>query len=86
MTDISAFNQLRKYVKFTYGVPTMDEDNYDESKKGACCDGFMLHSIQSSGSSHKRRQQSKTSSINLYEKPSLPANKVKLSLYVRSFF
>lgn len=73
------WDKLRKYVKFTYGVPTMDDDNYDESKKGACCDGFMLHSRQSNGSSHKRRQQSKTSSINLYEKPSLPANKSLIS-------
>jgi hypothetical protein len=83
MTKISAFNQLRKYVKYTYGFPTMDDENYNKYKTEACCNGFMLHSIHGSGSSRKQRQKSKPSSINLYKKTSLPANKVKLSLYIR---
>ncbi|XP_058737441.1 uncharacterized protein LOC131609679 [Vicia villosa] len=67
--------KLRKYVKYTYGCPTMDADEYDKSKNEPCCDGLMLHSVRGSGSSRKRRQQSRASSVNLYKKPSLPASK-----------
>ncbi|CAI8613234.1 unnamed protein product [Vicia faba] len=69
------WDKLRKYVKYTYGCPTMDADNYDKSKNEPCCNGLMLHSVRSGGSSRKRRQQSRASSMNLYKKPSLPANK-----------
>lgn len=86
MTDISSFDQLRKYVKYTYGCPTMDDDNYDKSKNKPCCDGLMLHSVRGGGSSRKRRQQSRASSINLYKKPSLPANKVNPSLCIIDLF
>ncbi|XP_004492821.3 uncharacterized protein [Cicer arietinum] len=69
------WDKLRKYVKYTYGCPTMDDENYDKSKKEPNCGGFRLRSVRGSESSRKRRLQSKTSSINWYTKPSLPANK-----------
>ncbi|GAU47058.1 hypothetical protein TSUD_181710 [Trifolium subterraneum] len=78
------WDKLRKYVKFTYGFPTMDVNNYDKSKTGSCCDGFMLHSIHGSGSSRKQRQKSKPSSINLYKKTSLPVNKSLSSIPLQS--
>lgn len=82
MSDISPFNQLRKYVMYTYGPPTMVDNYNKESEKEPCCGGIMLHSIHGSGgSSRKGRLQSRTDSISLYKKPSLPANKVQLSLY-----
>ncbi|KAI5418169.1 hypothetical protein KIW84_042705 [Lathyrus oleraceus] len=47
-------------------------------------DGLMLHSVRGGGSSRKRMQQSRASSINLYKKPSLPANKTLSSKPVES--
>ncbi|WJX82872.1 hypothetical protein P8452_65582 [Trifolium repens] len=78
------WDKLRKYVKYTYGFPTMDDENYNKSKTEACCNGFMLHSIHGSGSSRKQRQKSKPSSINLYKKTSLPANKSLSSIPLQS--
>ncbi|PNY11606.1 hypothetical protein L195_g008217 [Trifolium pratense] len=78
------WDKLRKYVKYTYGFPTMDDDNYNKSKTEPCCNGFMLHSIHGSGSSRKQRQKSKPSSINLYKKTSLPANKSFSSIPLQS--
>ncbi|KAL2330203.1 hypothetical protein Fmac_017784 [Flemingia macrophylla] len=69
------WDKLRKYVMYTYGCPTLD-DNYNSTRKETDCGGFMLHSVRSSSSlSHKRRLKSRKDSISLYKKPSLPANK-----------
>lgn len=68
------WDKLRKYVMYTYGCPTID-DNYNSTRKETDCGGFMLHSVRGSGSTHKRRLKSRKDSISLYEKPSLPANK-----------
>ncbi|TKY65369.1 monocopper oxidase protein SKU5 [Spatholobus suberectus] len=68
------WDKLRKYVMYTYGCPTMD-DTYNSTKNETDCGGFMLHSVRGTGSSHKRRLKSRKDSINLYKKPSLPANK-----------
>lgn len=60
---------------YTYGCPTID-DNNNESRNESCCGGIMLHSVHGSGSSRKRRQRSRTGSLNLHKKPSVPASKV----------
>ncbi|XP_061357388.1 uncharacterized protein LOC133301725 [Gastrolobium bilobum] len=67
------WDKLRKYVMYTYGCRTID-DNYNNSKKEPGCGGLMLHSVHGSRSSRKRSMQRRTGSINLYKKPSLPAN------------
>ncbi|KAL1322412.1 hypothetical protein HN51_067408 [Arachis hypogaea] len=66
------WDKLRKYVMFTYGCPTI-EDDYKNSETDPCCSGTMLHSVRGSASSRKRRMQSKTSSISFYKKPDQPA-------------
>ncbi|KAL4382310.1 hypothetical protein HN51_005928 [Arachis hypogaea] len=66
------WDKLRKYVMFTYGYPTI-EDDYKNSKTDPCCSGTMLHSVRGSASSRKRRMQSKTSSISFYKKADQPA-------------
>ncbi|RZB53358.1 uncharacterized protein LOC114397034 [Glycine soja] len=71
------WDKLRKYVMYTYGCPTID-NNYNSTGKETDCGGCMLHSVRGSGSSRKRRLKSRKDSISLYQKPSLPDNKVKL--------
>ncbi|KAF7805263.1 putative transmembrane protein [Senna tora] len=78
------WDKLRKYVMYTYGCSALD-DNHKNSKMESSCSGFILQSIHGSGSSRKRRQQSRTDSISLYKKDSLPANKVALGRWVISF-
>ncbi|XP_028770636.1 uncharacterized protein LOC114728001 [Neltuma alba] len=68
------WNKLRKYVMYTYGYNTGD-DIYKNSKMESSCSGLMLQSIRGSGSSCKRRQQSRTDSISFYRKPSGTATK-----------
>ncbi|KAK7340342.1 hypothetical protein VNO77_21044 [Canavalia gladiata] len=68
------WDKLRKYVMYTYGCPTIDDD-YNSTGTEPDCGGCMLHSIRGSRSSRKQRQKSRKDSINLYKKPSLSANK-----------
>lgn len=68
------WDKLRKYVMYTYGCPTIDDD-HNSTRKETDCGGVFLHSIRRGGSSHKRRLKSRSDSVNLYKKPSLPANK-----------
>lgn len=65
---------------YTYGCPTMDDD-HNSTRKETDCGGIFLHSIRRGGSSHKRRLKSRSDSVYLYKKPSLPSNKVKLLHY-----
>ncbi|KAK7394685.1 hypothetical protein VNO78_15220 [Psophocarpus tetragonolobus] len=68
------WNKLRKYVMYTYGCPTIDNDY--TTRKETDCGGCMLHSVRrSGGSSHKRRLKSRKDSISVYKKTSLPETK-----------
>ncbi|PON37890.1 Transmembrane protein [Trema orientale] len=64
---LDRWDKLRKYVMYTWGCSTL-EDEQNNKKKGSSCSGGMLESISRKGSSHKYRQQSGLDSINLNRK------------------
>lgn len=70
------FDQLRKYVMYTWGCKTLD-DNYNNNKKEATCTD-IFRPFHGNGSSRKQRQRSRMDSISLNQKASLPSQKVML--------
>jgi hypothetical protein len=75
--------KLRKYVNYTWGCNTLDDD-YKKPDKKSSCGGFMVQSVHRNGSSHKRNQQKKMDSISFNKKLSLPNVKVTLCYFLSS--
>ncbi|KAF4354569.1 hypothetical protein G4B88_029181 [Cannabis sativa] len=69
---LERWDKLRKYVMYTWGCKTLDDD-HDYKNNGSCCSGGMLEPISRKGSLHKHRQQSRMDSINLNKKVKLPS-------------
>ncbi|RVX07241.1 hypothetical protein CK203_022540 [Vitis vinifera] len=67
------WDKLRKYVMYTWGCKTLD-DNYNNNKKEATCTD-IFRPFHGNGSSRKQRQRSRMDSISLNQKASLPSQK-----------
>ena len=72
--------KLRKYVNYTWGCNTLDDD-YKKPQNKSSCSSFMVQSVHRNGSSHKRRQQNK---MDFNKKLSLPNEKVMLYYFLSS--
>uniref|UniRef100_A0A5B7AKP0 Uncharacterized protein n=1 Tax=Davidia involucrata TaxID=16924 RepID=A0A5B7AKP0_DAVIN len=68
------WDKLRKYVMYTWGCMTLDDD-YNNVSKEACCACGMIKSVNKNGSSRKRRQQNRMDSISFNKKVNLPSEK-----------
>ncbi|KAA8538913.1 hypothetical protein F0562_025605 [Nyssa sinensis] len=68
------WDKLRKYVMYTWGRGTLDDD-YNNVSKEACCPGGMIESFRKNGSSCKRRQQNRMDSLSFNRKVNLPSEK-----------
>ncbi|XP_059437488.1 uncharacterized protein LOC132170505 isoform X2 [Corylus avellana] len=66
------WDKLRKYVKYTWGCSTLDDD-YNKPKEKSSCNCFMLQPVHRNGSSRKRRVPNKMNSFILSKKLSLPS-------------
>ncbi|XP_030971565.1 uncharacterized protein LOC115991783 isoform X1 [Quercus lobata] len=69
------WDKLRKYVKYTWGCNTLDDD-YKKPQNKSSCSSFMVQSVHRNGSSHKRSQQNK---MDFNKKLSLPNEKTAIS-------
>lgn len=67
------WDKLRKYVMYTWGCKTLD-DNYNNNKKEATCTD-IFRPFHGNGSSRKQRQRSRMDSISFNQKASLPSQK-----------
>nr|XP_023883482.1 uncharacterized protein LOC111995782 isoform X2 [Quercus suber] len=69
------WDKLRKYVNYTWGCNTLDDD-YKKPQNKSSCSSFMVQSVHRNGSSHKRSQQNK---MDFNKKFSLPNEKTAIS-------
>lgn len=72
--NVYMFDQLRKYVMYTWGCKTLDESYNNNKKETTCMD--VLGSFHCNESSRERRQKTRMDSICLNQKASLPSQKV----------
>ncbi|KAA8533439.1 hypothetical protein F0562_031127 [Nyssa sinensis] len=68
------WDKLRKYVMYTWGCSTLDDD-YNNVGKEACCTGVMIESFHKKGSLRKQSQQNRMDSICFNKKVNLPSEK-----------
>ncbi|CAK9168393.1 unnamed protein product [Ilex paraguariensis] len=68
------WDKLRKYVRYTWGCSSVDDD-YSNAIKGASCSGVMINSFHSNGSSFKQRKQKRMDDIHFIRKVNLPSEK-----------
>jgi hypothetical protein len=81
--------QLRKYVMYTWGCKTLDND-YESTKQGSSCTGFMIPSIRGNGSLHgnkssRKKLQNREDSVSFNRKVSIPSEKVILCFFYLAF-
>ncbi|XP_073260122.1 uncharacterized protein [Populus alba] len=73
------WDKLRKYVMYTWGCNTLDND-YKSTKQGSICTGFMIPSICGNGSLHgnkssRKKLQNREDSVSFNRKVSIPSEK-----------
>ncbi|KAB5529723.1 hypothetical protein DKX38_019804 [Salix brachista] len=73
------WDKLRKYVMYTWGCKTLDND-YKRTKRGSSCTGFIIPSISGNGSLHgskslRKKLQNREDSISFNRKVSIPNEK-----------
>lgn len=73
------WDKLRKYVMYTWGCKTLDND-YESTKQGSSCTGFMIPSIRGNGSLHgnkssRKKLQNREDSVSFNRKVSIPSEK-----------
>ncbi|KAJ7978241.1 putative Transmembrane protein [Quillaja saponaria] len=68
------WEKLRKYVMYTWGCSTLDDD-YKNPKMASGCSPFMIQSVHGNGSSRKQKQQKRLDSVNFNRKVSTPGKK-----------
>ncbi|KAJ7973610.1 putative Transmembrane protein [Quillaja saponaria] len=69
------WDKLRKYVMYTWGCSTLNDDN-KSPKMASGCSPFMIQSADGNDSSRKPRQQTSLDSVNFNRKVSTPVKKV----------
>ncbi|KAG8390761.1 hypothetical protein BUALT_Bualt01G0117100 [Buddleja alternifolia] len=77
------WEKLRKYVRFTWGSCSLD-DNYGTESKDAGCTGVMMKSFNQSGSSHGRRPQKRMDAVSFSKKVTLPNEKKAVPEHVHN--
>ncbi|KAI8539472.1 hypothetical protein RHMOL_Rhmol09G0185900 [Rhododendron molle] len=67
------WDKLRKYVMYTWGSKTLDDD-YSNVRK-TCCTNLMIESLPKSGSSVKGRRRNRTDNMSFNRNVNLPSEK-----------
>ncbi|KAL3523339.1 hypothetical protein ACH5RR_016173 [Cinchona calisaya] len=68
------WNKLRKYVMYTWGPSSLD-DNHTNVRNEACCSGIGIESLHKSSSSHKLRQRKDLEMLSFSRNVNLPSEK-----------
>ncbi|PSS05040.1 Stoned B-like protein [Actinidia chinensis var. chinensis] len=77
------WDKLRKYVMYTWGSKTFD-DNYNNVRKETCCGTLMVQSLPKNGLSLKRRQQNRMDTISFNRKVNVPSEKKAVPEKIRT--